>query len=240
MQNFADNTIDASASDACKTCVAAANGGPNISPCSGPPECVAHQFTPTVMSSPASIQNMICTGLRTSLCDQSSLDIIAEKKDFFACPAPSPPSFACSFDNTVTQDVAAWQAGAPYTGASAACQTCLTAAAATGQAQRESTCWGPPVCAQPAFAGMALSMPPSADVRNMICYGVGIPAGRPGGWGEDTADCDAEALAVIAAKKTFFGCPASGPAVNFPCTFADDVPPYVRRTHSLLAVCACV
>jgi len=77
---------------------------------------------------------------------------------------------------------------------------------------------------------MALSMPPSSDVRNMICYGVGN-AGRDPAWGEDTTDCDAEAQAVIDSKKAFFGCPTTGLAVNFPCTFDADVPVYVRQTR---------
>ena len=230
MQDFDANTIDETASDACKTCVAGATGGPDISPCIGPPECVAHQFTPSVMASQDTIVNMICTGLRTSLCDAMSMNIINEKKAFFAgnpnCPAPSgPPSFGCGFDNA---DVASWQAGSPYTGASDTCVTCLTTA--ESEANRQSTCWGPPACAQPAFAGMALSMPPSSDVRNMICYGVGN-AGRDPAWGEDTTDCDAEAQAVIDSKKAFFGCPTTGLAVNFPCTFDADVPVYVRQTR---------
>ena len=84
---------------------------------------------------------------------------------------------------------------------------------------------------------MALSMPPSDDVRNMICYGVGIPTGRPGGWGEDTSDCDAEAQAVIDSKKLFFGCPDTGLAVNFPCTFDEDVPVYVSQTRQPIRAC---
>ena len=227
-QDFDANTIADTASAGCQTCVTDRG---DISPCIGPPECVAHQFTPSVMASPARITSTICAGLRTTLCDDLSMNVINEKKAFFSCPAPTPPSFACAFDN---DDVTSWQAGSPFTGASDTCLACLNSKA-EGGVPAQSTCWGPPVCAQPAFAGLVLSSPPSSDVRNMICFGVGN-AGRVPAWGEDTSDCSANEQAVIDGKKAFFECPTTPPFSSLPCMFDEDVPVYVRQTRISIRV----
>ena len=232
-QDFANNTIGDAASEACKACITAQG---DISPCIGPPECVAHQFTYSVMASPAKTVNMICAGLRTALCDDLSLSVINEKREFFRaannpnCPAPPPPpTWPCSFDDESGQtDVASWQAGSPFTGASDTCLACLNDK--TGVAA-QSTCWGPPACVRPAFAGLVLSMPPSREVKNTICYSVGIPDNRSPAWGEDASDCSATDMAPIDGKKEFFQCPAPDSlGANFPCSYAEDVPVYVRQT----------
>eukprot|EP01050_Picozoa_sp_SAG11_P032352 SAG11_NODE_10482_length_828_cov_2.164609_1_plen_119_part_10 len=93
-----------------------------IAPCIGPPECVAHQFAGIELGSQAMI-DMICTGLRTSLCDDVAMGVINEKREFFNCSTPTPPSFACSFDN---DDVASFNAGAPFDGTTDECNTCIT------------------------------------------------------------------------------------------------------------------
>eukprot|EP01043_Picozoa_sp_COSAG02_P032093 COSAG02_NODE_2128_length_9740_cov_20.436833_7_plen_247_part_00 len=244
MQDFDANTIGDAASQTCKDCIAAEANGPDISRCIGPPECVAHQFTYSVMISPAKTVNMICAGLRTTLCDDLSMNVINEKRAFFAgnanCPAPPPPpSWPCSFDDESGEtDVVSWQAGSPFTGASDTCLACLNEKAQGGVAA-QSTCWGPPLCVRPAFAGLVLSSPPSREVQNMICYGVGIPDNRSPAWGEDATDCSATDMAPIDGKKAFFQCPTTGLAANFPCSFDQDVPVYVRQTglsvHELYA-----
>jgi len=82
-------------------------------------------------------------------------------------------------------------------------------------------------------------MPPSREVRNTICYSVGIPDNRSPAWGEDASDCSATDMAPIDGKKDFFQCPAPGLAANFPCSFAEDVPVYKRAkagTVSMMAI----
>ena len=243
-QDFDTNTMPDTASAGCQACVTdPARGNGNLAKCIGPPECVAHQFTFSVMVSPAKTINMICAGLRTTLCDELSMNVINGKRAFFAsnpnCPAPPPPpSWPCSFDDESGEtDVVSWQAGSPFTGASTTCLECLNGKPDTVAAQ--STCWGPPACVRPAFAGLVLSSPPSHEVKNMICYGVGIPDGRPGAWGTSTSECSATDMAPVDGKKEFFGCPTTGLGVNFPCSFAEDVPAYLRAkagTGSMMAV----
>ena len=84
-QDFDTNTMPDTASAGCQACVTdPARGNGNLAKCIGPPECVAHQFTFSVMVSPAKTINMICAGLRTTLCDELSMNVINGKRAFFA------------------------------------------------------------------------------------------------------------------------------------------------------------